>query len=118
MHKESESAVFRAIADPTRRRLLEALAEGPLSVSRLAAAFPVSRPAVSKHLRLLREAGLVTEDRDGRRRLYRLRPRVLAVVRSWVDGLAGTERRPARGRREAARPSATRAGSSGDWRVW
>lgn len=121
MPGESELAVFRAIADPTRRRLLEALGEGPLPVSRLAAAFPVSRPAVSKHLRLLREAGLVAEERDGRRRLYRLQPEALAVIRVWLDRLATlgeAARRPARGRKLARRQGAAPAEAAGDWRVW
>jgi DNA-binding transcriptional ArsR family regulator len=119
---DSEPAVFRAIADPTRRRLLEVLRGGPLSVSRLAESFPVSRPAISKHLRCLREAGLVSEERQGRRRLYRLQAQALTDVRGWVDGFAagpepalGTAAARRRGRpRAAAASPATPAG----WRVW
>jgi len=118
-----EPAVFRAIADPTRRRLLEALSGGPLSVNRLAESFPVSRPAISKHLRCLREAGLVSEERQGRRRIYRLQAQALAEVRGWVDGfgplaeparVAAAARRRAPGRPAAGSPAA----EPGGWRVW
>ncbi len=123
MPTDSELAVFRAIADPTRRRLLEALRGGPLSVNRLAAAFPVSRPAISKHLRCLREAGLVSEERHGRRRIYHLLPQALSAVRGWLDALApatGSAARvtpPRRATRRAAAEPARRA-TGGDWRVW
>lgn len=117
---EDEPAVYRAIADPTRRRLLEALRGGPLSVNRLAAAFPVSRPAISKHLRCLREAGLVSEERQGRRRIYRLQSRALLEVRGWVDGFAAP---PAPAGARAAgprrgRPTTGSPGEGGGWRVW
>lgn len=77
--------VFRALADPTRRAVFERLAEGELSVSDLAAGFPVSQPAISQHLAALREAGLVEERRDGRRAFYRARPDGLAPLVAWVD---------------------------------
>jgi DNA-binding transcriptional ArsR family regulator len=122
MTSDAELAVFRAIADPTRRRLLEALRREPLSVNRLAEAFPVSRPAISKHLRLLREAGLVSEERQGRRRIYRLQPRALTEVRGWLDGfapLAEPLRVATGGRRSRAeRPAGAAAGEPGGWRVW
>lgn len=73
-----------AIGDPTRRSLLELLRGGERSAGELAAAFTISRPAVSKHLRVLREACLVTERRDGRRRLYALDPRPLEEVDGWL----------------------------------
>ena len=119
---EDELAVFRAIADPTRRRLLEALRGGPLSVNRLAASFPVSRPAISKHLRCLREARLVSEERQGRRRIYRLQAQALIEVRGWVDGF-GPSPEPARvpgaeRRRAAGRPAAGPPDEPGGWRVW
>jgi DNA-binding transcriptional ArsR family regulator len=78
---------FHAIADPTRRRILAALANEPLAVERLAEAFPVSRPAISKHLRVLREAGLVRCETQGRTNVYRTDPEPLAAVRSWIEGL-------------------------------
>ncbi len=76
--------VFHAIADPTRRSLLEMVAEGERPVNVLAEAFDMSRPAVSQHLRVLREAGLVTERKVGRERRYRLRAAPLREVRDWV----------------------------------
>ena len=75
-----------AIADPIRRRVLELVRDGELPAGAIAAQFPVSRPAVSRHLRVLREAGLVHERRAGRERLYRADPRPLAELRSWLDG--------------------------------
>jgi DNA-binding transcriptional ArsR family regulator len=75
-----------ALGDPTRRAIFEQLREGPRAVGDIAAELPVSRPAVSQHLRVLKEAGLVTERRDGTRRLYRLDPDGLAALRSYFDG--------------------------------
>ena len=115
--EEQELAVFRAIADPTRRRLLEALRGGPLSVNRLAAAFPVTRPAISKHLRCLREAGLVSEERQGRRRIYRLQPQALLEVRGWVAGFAAPAQ-PAPVASPRRRRQAPAADGTGGWRVW
>jgi DNA-binding transcriptional ArsR family regulator len=74
-----------AIADPIRRRVLELVRDEELSAGRLAAEFPVSRPAVSRHLRVLREAGLVHERREGRLRLYRADPAPLAELRVWLE---------------------------------
>lgn len=77
--------VFHAIADATRRDLLLLLRDGERSASELAAPFDVTRSAVSQHLGVLLDAGLVERRRDGRRRLYSLRPEPLREVRSWVD---------------------------------
>lgn len=74
-----------AIADPIRRRVLELVRDDELPAGAIAKQFPVSRPAVSRHLRVLREAGLVEERRDGRRRLYRANPEPLADLRRWLD---------------------------------
>jgi DNA-binding transcriptional ArsR family regulator len=74
-----------AIADPIRRRVLELVRDDEVPAGRLAAEFAVSRPAVSRHLRVLREAGLVRERRVGRLRLYRADPAPLAELRSWLD---------------------------------
>jgi DNA-binding transcriptional ArsR family regulator len=74
-----------ALGDPTRRDVLERLRRGPRSVGELAGELPVSRPAVSQHLRVLKDAGLVTERRDGTRRLYRIEPRALAELRAYLD---------------------------------
>jgi DNA-binding transcriptional ArsR family regulator len=87
MHRaRATSDVFRAIADPTRRAILDRLRAGPAPVNDLAAAFEQSRPAISKHLRVLREAQLVTEQRSGRERVYRLHPMPLQTVVGWVEG--------------------------------
>jgi DNA-binding transcriptional ArsR family regulator len=74
-----------ALGDPTRRAIFERLRRGPSSVGELAAELPVSRPAVSQHLRVLREAGLVTERRDGTRRIYRIEPHGLAELRDYIE---------------------------------
>ena len=78
-------AAFGALADPTRRAVLDLLRRGSLPAGRIAQAFPVSRPAISKHLRLLRRAHLVRERREGRRRLYQLNPEPLRAVDSWLN---------------------------------
>jgi DNA-binding transcriptional ArsR family regulator len=75
-----------AIADPIRRRVLELVRDEELPAGAIAANFPVSRPAVSRHLRVLREAGLVHERRSGRERLYRADPAPLGELRRWLDG--------------------------------
>lgn len=75
-----------AISDPIRRRVLELVRDRELPAGELAAKFDVSRPAVSRHLRVLREAGLVHERREGRLRLYRADPQPLAELREWLDG--------------------------------
>ncbi len=74
-----------ALGDPTRRAVFERLRSGPKAVGELAAGLPVSRPAVSQHLRVLREAGLVFERREGTRRVYRADPRGLAELRAYFD---------------------------------
>jgi DNA-binding transcriptional ArsR family regulator len=74
-----------ALGDPTRRAIFEQLREGPRAVGEIAAELPVSRPAVSQHLRVLKDAGLVTERPDGTRRLYRLDPDGLAELRGYFD---------------------------------
>ena len=78
-------AVFRALADPTRRAVLDLLRRGQQPAGQIASAFPVSRPAISKHLRLLRRARLVQEHRVGRHRYYRLDPEPLRSVDQWLD---------------------------------
>ena len=78
-------AVFHALADPTRRAVLDLLRAGSLPAGAIAGQFPVSRPAVSKHLRVLRRARLVQEHRDGRLRVYRLNPQPLQTVDSWLE---------------------------------
>lgn len=75
-----------ALADPTRRKIFESLAQGPLPVGALAERLPVSRPAVSQHLRVLSEAGLVHMRAQGTRHIYSMRPEGLAELRAWLDG--------------------------------
>jgi DNA-binding transcriptional ArsR family regulator len=81
----SREATFQALADPTRRAVLDLLRKGSQPAGRIASAFPVSRPAISKHLRLLRRAHLVQEHREGRNRVYQLNPEPLKAVDSWLD---------------------------------
>ncbi|MBW8869476.1 MAG: winged helix-turn-helix transcriptional regulator [Acidobacteriales bacterium] len=78
-------ASFQAIADPTRRAMLDLLREGRKPAGAIAESFPVSRPAISKHLRLLRRAHLVRETREGRNRIYELNPEPLRAVESWLE---------------------------------
>lgn len=78
-------AALKALADDSRRTMLEALAEGPATVGELAALLPIARPGVSRHLRVLREAGLVTARSDAQRRLYRLRPEPLQAIDKWLE---------------------------------
>ncbi len=105
-------AAARAIADPRRRSILQLVARKELAAGTIASHFDVTRPAISQHLTVLKDAGLVTERRDGPRRLYRARPEGLADLRAfldefWVDGLerlkdaAEREERRVRGRTAA-----------------
>jgi DNA-binding transcriptional ArsR family regulator len=77
--------VFEAISHPARRRVLDLLAEGDRPVKAIAVNFDMSRPAISQHLRILLDAGLVTEQRHGRERRYRLAPERLSPVRDWLS---------------------------------
>jgi DNA-binding transcriptional ArsR family regulator len=81
----SQKATFQALADPTRRAVLDLLRRGSQPAGQIAGAFPVSRPAISKHLRLLRRAHLVREHREGRHRVYQLNPEPLRAVDSWLE---------------------------------
>jgi DNA-binding transcriptional ArsR family regulator len=77
--------LFAALADPTRRALFERIAEQPQSVGALAAQLPVSRPAVSQHLKVLKDAGLVEDEARGTSRIYRIDPQGLGPIRRWLD---------------------------------
>jgi DNA-binding transcriptional ArsR family regulator len=77
---------LNALADPTRRRVFERLRAGPSSVGRIARGLPVSRPAVSQHLKVLKEAGLVADRAEGTRRVYWIDTKGLAAIRRWLDG--------------------------------
>jgi DNA-binding transcriptional ArsR family regulator len=76
---------LRALADESRRTMLEALAEGPATAGELAALLPIARPGVSRHLRVLREAGLVDVRQEAQRRVYSLRPEPLGEVEEWLS---------------------------------
>jgi DNA-binding transcriptional ArsR family regulator len=79
-------AALRAIAEPRRRRILELVGGGELSAGEIASHFEVTRPAISQHLGVLKEAGLVNERRNGTQRLYRARPQGLAELKAFLDG--------------------------------
>src|SRR5678809_1048638 len=81
----TNARAFAALADPTRRQVFERLGQGPRAVGELAAGLPVSRPAVSQHLRVLKEAGLVSDRPDGARRVYQIDPQGLGQIRAWLD---------------------------------
>jgi DNA-binding transcriptional ArsR family regulator len=85
MHTDPLSVTFAALADPTRRAILARLASGEATVTELAAPFDMSLPGVSKHLKVLREAGLVTQGRDAQWRPVRLEPGRLQEVSAWVE---------------------------------
>jgi DNA-binding transcriptional ArsR family regulator len=87
---KAAAAALDALGDPTRRTIFERLARGPSAVGDLAAYLPVSRPAVSQHLRVLKDAGLVTESAHGTRRIYRIDPRGIGAMRDWLDNHWGT----------------------------
>jgi DNA-binding transcriptional ArsR family regulator len=96
-----------ALGDATRRAIFERLARGPLAVGEVARGLPVSRPAVSQHLRVLKEAGLVRDTARGTRRLYQLDPRGVAALRAYFDrmwdhALAAYQREVERGEGEPA----------------
>ena len=81
----SVGATFQALADPTRRAVLDLLRRGSQPAGRIAQAFPISRPAISKHLRLLRRAHLVSERREGRNRVYQLNATPLRALDGWLE---------------------------------
>jgi DNA-binding transcriptional ArsR family regulator len=82
-------AALRAIAEPRRRRILQLVWEQELSAGEIASQFEVTRPAISQHLAVLKEAGLVDERRNGTRRLYRARPQGLVELKVYLDGFWG-----------------------------
>jgi DNA-binding transcriptional ArsR family regulator len=79
-------AVLQALADPSRRTVLEILRDHPATAGELADALPIARPGVSRHLRVLREAGLVEATQEAQRRIYSLRPEALVEVDTWLAG--------------------------------
>jgi DNA-binding transcriptional ArsR family regulator len=99
---------FEALGDPNRRAIVELLGSGGRSVGELAEVLPISRPAVSRHLRLLKQAGLVVEEPRGTRRLYRLHDEGLAAVRAYLDRVWGDAATRFRLAAENTRPSGRR----------
>jgi DNA-binding transcriptional ArsR family regulator len=87
--KSAAAAALAALADPTRRQLIERLKAGPKAVGDLARGVPVSRPAVSQHLAVLKAAGLVRDVAAGTRRVYELDPKGLGAIRAWLDHMWG-----------------------------
>ena len=114
MSNQSADAVFEALGEPVRRRILELLHDGPTPVGQLAERLPVGRPAVSKHLRVLSNAGLIEHHSVGTRNLYALAPAGMAVaqqwlVRTWDTALAAYAAEVSRaGHRDAVRGPAVR----------
>src|SRR5215471_10387330 len=97
--------VLSALADPTRRRVFERLRQGPRAVGAIASGMPVSRPAVSQHLKALKDAGLVADRQEGTRRVYFIDPHGLGALRRWLDqfwdeALAAFQAEVERGNRE------------------
>jgi DNA-binding transcriptional ArsR family regulator len=84
VHSRFMEAALRALADGNRRTMLETLSRGPLTAGELAALLPIARPGVSRHLRVLREAGFVEVRQDAQRRVYSLRPQPLAEIDEWL----------------------------------
>jgi DNA-binding transcriptional ArsR family regulator len=105
-------AALRAVADPGRRTILERLSQGPVTAGELAALLPIARPGVSRHLRVLREAGLVDVRQDAQRRVYSLRAEPLADIDAWLGAyrdlwehrLGALHTEIARGKREPRSP--------------
>ena len=89
MAERRPDAVFGALSDPTRRAVMSRLAEGPATPTDLADGLPISRQAVSKHLEILRQAGLVHSRREGREHRYTLTPEPLADAVSWISAVGG-----------------------------
>jgi DNA-binding transcriptional ArsR family regulator len=81
----NHARVFAALNDPTRRAVLERLRTGPKPVGEIARGVPVTRPAVSQHLKVLKEAGLVDDRSEGTRRIYHIDPKGLGAMRAWLD---------------------------------
>jgi len=86
---ESAGDPFDALGDPTRREILRLLSNGDMPVHEIAAGLPISRPAVSRHLRLLKDAGMVAEEAQGNRRIYHLREEGLRAVQEYLEGVWG-----------------------------
>ena len=89
VHARASGGPFEALGDPNRREILRLLSNGDKPVQEIAAAMPISRPAVSRHLRLLKDAGMVAEQADGTRRIYHLQEQGLHAVQAYLEGIWG-----------------------------
>jgi DNA-binding transcriptional ArsR family regulator len=111
--------LFKAVADPTRRSILELLRDQRLAAGSIAERFPdMSRPAISKHLRILREVGLVEEEQEGRQRYYHLTATPLTSIVVWVENLGDRRLAPRLGTTEATARGRHAGRAIDDWRVW
>jgi len=84
-HVQTDQLVFRAIADPTRRAIIDLLADGDRSIGDIAAGFDMTRPAVAKHLAILKDGRVIDVEKRGRERIHRLRPDTLKSAASWIN---------------------------------
>ncbi|WP_304174932.1 autorepressor SdpR family transcription factor [Limnochorda pilosa] len=98
----SLTQVFKALADPIRRQILRMLAQGDLSAGEIAAGFSISKPSVSHHLAVLKQAGLVEDRREGQHIIYSLDTTVFAEVMAWVMDLVGAGEAPATSKEDGA----------------
>jgi DNA-binding transcriptional ArsR family regulator len=117
IRRQKEDALFRAIADPTRRQILKLLRDGPRSVGDIASNFRTSRPAISKHLRLLRAAGLVVSHKDGAASICGLNAKPLQTVNAWLEdyrALWGESLRSLKTYIETATPSSRDSANNAD----
>jgi DNA-binding transcriptional ArsR family regulator len=103
-YASARDRALSALADPTRRRVLERLRAGPKSVGTIARGLPVSRPAVSQHLKVLKDAGLVTDTPRGNARIYSIDPKGLAQLRRWLDQFWDDELAAFKAEAEASAP--------------
>ena len=104
--------VFVALADATRCRIITILRDGPQPVHALVACFEISRPAISRHLRVLKAAGLISEDKRGRENLYRLHAKALAPAHDWLAALLPKTKPTSRGASKPAGKAAPRKASA------
>jgi DNA-binding transcriptional ArsR family regulator len=101
---KAQDVLFRTLADPTRRAIFERLAKRPMSVGELAEGLPVSRPAVSQHLRALKDARLVEHERAGTQNIYRVNPEGIAALRRYLDDLWTRALGDLKGAAESSKP--------------
>jgi DNA-binding transcriptional ArsR family regulator len=108
------TAMLSALGDPTRQAILDRLTRGPLAVGQLADVLPVSRPAVSQHLKVLKEVGLVVDRQEGTRRLYQADPEALALLRAHLDAFWERSLAAFQARAAAEEPATDRTGEAHD----